>query len=155
MRYIIFYITILISGIGFLFTCHYRQPNLRHLIIGLTSVGYSLLYEILFGIWAKLYYYLDISNSALYLAISSILIYPILNMIYVLFLPHQKVLLYTIFWIIGMLLFEYFSLLVRIIIFTGWQPVPWSLVTYMVTYLWIYYFYRYLEKRIPYIHPGW
>jgi hypothetical protein len=57
----------------------------------------------------------------------------------VLFLPDKgkKFIIYTALWIIGLIIFEYLSLIQNIVIFTGWKPIPWSLAVYAFTYLWI------------------
>jgi len=67
------------------------------------------------------------------------------------FLPkkHKNALVYTAGWIVALLLFEYASLLTKTIVFTGWKPFPWSIVTYIVAYAWIYFFYRFLANKIP------
>jgi len=80
---------------------------------------------------------------------SAILLYPSLNIMYTMFLPKDKkaVLGYTIAWMAAMMIFEYFSVMFGTVVFTGWTPFPWSVVTYVVTYLWVYLTYRYLSKR--------
>lgn len=148
MSYVFFYGTIVVLWVCFLVICYYKRPRFHHAIIGLATVAYALTYETLFGGWAKLYYYLDSSNSLLYIVVSAILIYPALNVIYILFLPNRSVWLYSLCWILGMLLFEYITVEVKIINFTGWNPIPWSPLTYIVTYSWVYLFYRYLLKRM-------
>jgi len=68
---------------------------------------------------------------------------------YTMFLPKDKkaVLGYTIAWMAAMMIFEYFSVMFGTVVFTGWTPFPWSVVTYVVTYLWVYLTYRYLSKK--------
>ncbi|HAA43571.1 MAG TPA: hypothetical protein DCE02_06180 [Ruminiclostridium sp.] len=77
------------------------------------------------------------------------LLYPALNVIYVLFLPKEikKAFVYTVFWMATMIIFEYVSLLTKTIVFTGWKPMPWSLITYIGTYLWVYTLYKFMERK--------
>jgi purine-cytosine permease-like protein len=149
MEYNFFYISIAIVIILFLVSVRIKGLALPSVIIGITTVGYSLINDILFGDYLKLFYYINTKELPLYAILAAIFLYPLLNIIYTLFLPkHIKaVLIYTFFWIISLIIFEYCSLLTKTIVFTGWKPVPWSGVTYIVAYLWIYFFYRYLSKR--------
>jgi len=83
------------------------------------------------------------------MVLAALFIYSIIGIIYTLFLPkdYTKVLVYTTIWIVVMLLFEYVSVKTKTIVFTGWQPVPWSFVSYVVTFGWMYMFYRYMMKH--------
>lgn len=152
MAYTYFYIYLILICVS-LFICNYFKPlNIRHIIIGITTIAYSIIFETLFSNRLGLYYYLDIINSTFYIVLSGIFIYPPLNMIYALFLPENRkdIFAYTGIWIAAMLIFEYISIKQGIVVLTGWKSIPWSPLTYIVTYLWIYYFYSYLDKRIPY-----
>lgn len=148
MKYSLFYASIFIGWVVFFFSYHRWRPGLPHIIIGLATVGYSMTYETILGVWGRLYYYLDPVNSPLYITIASVLIYPVINMLYTLFLPPKRVLSYTLLWIMGMLLFEWFGVSQGIVVFTGWKVIPWSIVTYIVTYLWVYALYQILKKRL-------
>jgi len=125
--------------------------DFRSGIVGIMTVAYSMVYETVLGGYFRLYYYLNPQDSLIYIVLSAILLYPALNIIYTMFLPKKKkaVLGYSVAWIAAMLIFEYFSVKLQTIVFTGWKPVPWSLVTYIVTYLWIYLIYQYLSKKRP------
>lgn len=150
MAYLFFYGSIAVLWVIFIII-NFRKPiKLPHVIIGIAAMAYSLFYEIILGEYYNLYYYIKKEASPLYIALAGILVYPILNMIYTHFLPKNKipVLLYTGAWIIGMLVFEYLSLLTKTVVFVRWRMFPWSLLTYIVTYLWVYYFYSYLNKKI-------
>ncbi|OCL27171.1 hypothetical protein U472_06760 [Orenia metallireducens] len=150
MEYSFFYGSIVVLWTILGVCMYFKTIKLKHLIIGITTIAYSLLYEVLLGEYLDLYYYIKDKESILYTLLAGILVYPILNIIYTLFLPKKTrpVLIYTGLWIIAMLIFEYLSLLTKTVVFTGWRMIPWSPLTYMVNYLWIYLFYRYLEKRI-------
>ncbi len=149
MAYIFFYSSIVVVYVLFFICCIFKKPLLSNIIIGLTTIGYSLINDILLGDQLKLFHYINPEISTLYMVISAALIYPLLNITYTLFLPTKgkKVLIYTSLWIAAMLLFEYLSIIAKTIVFTGWQPVPWSFVLYVVTYVWIYFFYKLLIKK--------
>lgn len=149
MAYIYFYGYVILIWAVLLLSIRFRPMHINHFIIGFVTIAYSLTYEILFGNWLGLYYYLDKTNSSLYIALAGILVYPLLNILYVLFLPKSRkyFLPYTVVWITAMLLFEYITVRQNIIVFTGWKPIPWSIATYAFTYLWIDLLYMYLEKR--------
>jgi len=113
------------------------------------TVAYSMIYETVLSGYLSLYYYLNPRDSVIYIVMSAILLYPSLNIMYTMFLPKDKkaVLGYTIAWMAAMMIFEYFSVMFGTVVFTGWTPFPWSVVTYVVTYLWVYLTYRYLSKK--------
>lgn len=150
MNYIFFYSSIIVLIIGFIICCKIRALRLSNVIIGITTVGYSLINDTLFGNHFHLFYYISLNETNLFMILAALFLYPILNMIYTMFLPvkSKNISIYTICWIVLLLVFEYFSLKTRSLIFTGWQPIPWSIVSYIVAYLWIFYFYRYLTKKV-------
>jgi len=149
MEYITFYASVIIVWIVFGISTYLRPLNFKNVVIGITTVGYSLSFDTLFGTYMGLYNYINIKESPLYIILSAIFIYPMLNMVYTMFLPDKKraAFIYTGLWIAAMLLFEYLTLLSGTIILTGWRPMPWSIVTYVTTYLWIYFLYRNLVQK--------
>jgi hypothetical protein len=149
MAYTYFYGYLVLIWVFLLISVRYRQLNSKHVYVGIATIAYSLTYEIILGDWLGLYHYLDKTNSPLYIVLAGILIYPLLNILYVLFLPinTKNLLPYTGAWITVMLLFEYITVIQKIVVMTGWKPIPWSIATYAFTYLWINILYRYLEKR--------
>lgn len=148
MAYTFFYTSILIIIIIFIICSKIKRPGFDNILIGITTVGYTMVFEIIFGDRFKLYYYITPQVSTLYMVLSAIFIYPVVNIIYTLFIPKEtkKVMVYTGLWIAAMLVFEYASVKTGTVVFTGWQPVPWSFVTYVFTYLWICSFYNFLNK---------
>ncbi len=150
MEVLFFFISIAAAWTILGIVLRFRNLQFSHIIIGIATTAYTLVYETILGIQQGLYYYISPQTSALYIVLAAVLLYPVANIIYVLFLPEGRnaVLMYTVAWIAGMLLFEYASVMARIIVFTGWQPIPWSLVTYLITYAWVYYFYRYLTRKV-------
>ncbi|MCX7921700.1 MAG: hypothetical protein N3B21_06765 [Clostridia bacterium] len=150
MEYTAFFVSIAVVWVLFFISIYLRPLRLSNIIIGVTTVGYSLIFDIILGDTLKLYYYINPQVSTIYIVLSAVILYPLTNIVYTLFLPtgRRAVLAYTALWIAGMLIFEYITLLTRTIVFTGWRPVPWSFVTYVITYIWIYFFYRYLEGKV-------
>ncbi len=149
MEYIAFYISMAAILATFAICLRLKKFRLSNAVIGIATIGYSLVYEVTLGGYFGLYHYISPKVSLLYIVIGALFIYPFLNMLYTLFLPTNKkwLLVYTLSWIAAMLLFEYITLLTRTVVFTGWRPIPWSIVTYVVTYAWIYFFYRVLERK--------
>ena len=130
--------------------CAVKRPlTLKHILIAITAMGYSLLYETSLGEYSGLYYYIHKENSLFYIILSSVLLYPIIEVIYTLFLPGKFYtdVIYTTVWIILMLLFELASFYTGTIVLTGWRVIPWSIITYIVTFIWINLLFRYLKKR--------
>lgn len=135
-------VVLLILGV-----CSFYKPlDFRSFVIAVATIAYSLVYEMILGEYYDLYYYINQKDSIFYIVLAGILLYPALNVLYVLFLPEKmtKALSYTVLWIAAMVIFEYGSLLFRTVVFTGWRLIPWSIVTYIGTYLWINVLYRYM-----------
>ncbi len=149
MSYICFYVSILTVWIAFAICSRLKTIDLRHIFIGAVSAVYSLTFDILFGEYFSLYHYISPEISAIYILMAGILLYPVLNIIYILFLPAKTKpgLIYTTIWIAAMLFYEYISLKTETIFFTGWEPVPWSIITYIFTYLWLNVLYKYLNAK--------
>lgn len=149
MEYLFFYSSLIGALIALIIVARYKPLDFRSYIIGVTTIAYSLIFDIVFGSHLGLYYYLNPEDSTIYIVMSAILLYPALNIIYTHFLPREvkSALGYTTVWIVAMLIFEYLSIVLNTIVFTGWRPIPWSLVTYFATYLWVYLLYRYLSSR--------
>lgn len=156
MEYTFFYISTSSILLLLVITACLRRITPAAIITGLVSVGYSTVFDITFGDRLGLYYYISPSKSTLYLTLSAIFIYASANIIYLTFLPERpgRILGYTILWIIGMLLFEYISLMTGTIVFTGWSMLPWSVIAYMATYLWLVLLYRYLGRRMRVVHAA-
>lgn len=150
MQYIYFYASIALVLILFSISAFFRPLGFRHYVIWITSISYSLIYEITFGALLKLYYYIEPQGSILYILISSIFLYPILNLLYIIYLPKtpKSVILYSVFWIIGLLLFELLSIKTRTIVLTGWAIMPWSILTYAFTLLLLYLLNNYMIDKI-------
>lgn len=132
------------------FICVKKRPlTFKHFVIAVTGMGYSLLYETFLGEYNGLYHYITPGKSLFYIIMSAIFIYPVIEVIYTMFLPDKlyPILIYTIAWILAMLLFELASLYTKTIVLTGWKVIPWSIVTYAFTYSWIILLFNYMKKR--------
>ncbi|MFZ5989823.1 MAG: hypothetical protein ACOYWZ_22230 [Bacillota bacterium] len=149
MEYLFFYFSIAVVLIILIISTYFRPLDFRSFVIGIATIAYTLVYETVLGGYFGLYYYLNPRDSIIYIVLAGVLLYPALNIIYTLFLPRngKAALGYTAVWIAAMLIFEYLSIVSGTIVFTGWRPVPWSVITYLVTYLWVYFLYKYLSSR--------
>lgn len=130
-----FCISLVVIIIIFLFVIRKNHLKLKDFNIWLLSIAYSLVYESFFGSYLHLYHYINIHDSLLYIIVSGVIIYPLLNIIYIRFLPAHNRILYTVVWIIGMQVFELVTIAFKTLVLTGWHIVPYSIITYVVTYL--------------------
>ncbi len=148
MAYTFFWISAAASVLLLAATVSLKGAGLPVWTIGIASIAYSMVFEISLGDRFKLYYYISPEVSTLYIILGALFIYTPLNLIYVIFLPEApgRILFYTVVWTGAMLLFEYASVLTGSVVFTGWKPFPWSIVTYALTYTWVVLFYRYLLR---------
>lgn len=144
-----FYGSIAATWIVFLFCAVKKSLTLKHIMIAITAMGYSLLYETSLGAYTGLYYYIDKKNSLLYIILSAVFLYPVIDVIYTMFLPEKAypAVIYTTVWIVLMLAYELAVLYTRTIVLTGWRVVPWSVITYIFTFIWINILIRVLKKR--------
>lgn len=146
-----FYGTILILWLVLPIAVGKRPFKVRHLLVWITYSLYSLVYEITFGEVLNLYYYISPEESIVYILLGSLFLYPVKMVLYVLFLPQKKVLWYTAGWIILVQILELISLYTKTIVLTGWKVVPWSPITYLITYLLVFladgYFHKVIQDR--------
>ncbi len=149
MNILFFYTSVVVVWILFAICAYFKPLKVENIIIGIASVAFSLIVDITLGDYFGLYYYIKPQTSTIYMVGSAIFIYPLINIIYTLFLPESlnRLFIYTAIWIGTMLVFEYLSVYFRTIVFTGWRPVPWSLIIYIATYLWINIFYKFLSRN--------
>ncbi|MFZ5353789.1 MAG: hypothetical protein ACOZCL_13855 [Bacillota bacterium] len=149
MKFFFFYIPIIVIWAGVYFISRKKTIELSHIVIGITTIGYSAIYDLLLGVHMKLYYYISPDISPVYIAIAAAFIYPPLNMIYTMFLPEKKssILIYTLTWTAFMLAFELVTVYFGTIVFRGWRVLPWSVVTYIVTYILILLLFFYLDRK--------
>lgn len=130
--------------------CILKKPiTFKNIMVAIAAIGYSLLFETTLGEYSGLYYYIKQSESLFYIIVSAVFIYPLIEVIYTMFLPGKTnaAVVYTIIWIVLMLAFELLSLYTGTVVLTGWRIIPWSIVTYIFTFGWINLLFRYLQKR--------
>lgn len=130
--------------------CSLSKPiNFKNIMVAIAAVGYSLLFETTLGEYVGLYYYINPSKSLFYIIIAAVFLYPVIEVIYTMYLPEKAkpAAVYTVIWILLMLAFELLSVYARTVVLTGWRVIPWSIVTYIVTFGWINLLFRYLLKR--------
>lgn len=152
-----FYISLLAVLSAFILTIYKKAPGIVEFTIGIASIAYSLAYELGLGWFGGLYYYITPSASIYYIILATIFIYTPLNVIYITFLPGTgvKAACYTLLWIVGLLIFEYLSIIAGTVVLTGWNPVPWSLITYLFTYTWINLLASYIKKKKAGLKKAW
>lgn len=150
MEYIFFWASAVTATLLFAIAVKWKGISLPVWIIGISSIAYSMVYEIFLSDRLGLYHYITPGESTAYVLLGAFFIYTPLNLVYILFLPESRknILIYTIVWSAAMLALERASVLTHTVVFTGWEPMPWSIVTYAVTYAWIILFYKYL-MRLP------
>lgn len=150
MAYYTIYISLVLVWIIFIVSFHWKPLRLPGFLIGLATIVFSLAYDLLFGEILKLYHYITPEQSVQYLLLCGIFLYPLLNILYVNFLPcgTSKILIYTGLWMISMMVFEGLTLWTKSLVFTGWRFFPWSILTYLFNYAWVLWFYGYLVKKI-------
>ncbi|MEA4849507.1 MAG: hypothetical protein VB106_19940 [Clostridiaceae bacterium] len=132
------------------FICTLKKPiTFKYIMIAITGMGCSLLFDTSLGEYAGLYYYISKSGSLFYILISGVFLYPVIEVIYAMFLPEkvEPAIIYTFIWLVLMIAFELLSLYTRTVVFTGWRLVPWSIATYLFTYGWINLLFRYMKKK--------
>jgi len=134
MAIIFFYGSILVIWIVLLIVVGKRTFKVRHLFVWISYSLYSLVYEFFFGSVLKLYHYITPDKSILYTLVGSLFLYPVIMVIYVLFLPSKKVLWYTAGWIVFVQILELISLWTKTVVLTGWKVIPWSPLTYIITF---------------------
>lgn len=149
MAIIFFYGSIAAVWIVFLICTLKKKITFKYIMIAIAYIGYSLLLETIFGEYIGLYHYINKSDSLFYLIVSSVFLYPEIALIYAMFLPEKvySAIIYTTVWVLLMLIFELVSIYTRTIVLTGWKIVPWSILTYVLTFGWINVMFRYIKKR--------
>ncbi len=147
-KHIVIYVSIITAWLILAYISRRKKFGAPHIITVLASSVYSLSYDSLLGEYLGLYHYADRSVSIPYMILTGVLLYPLLNLFYLLFLPEKIICIiqYAAVWIVAMLAFEALTIAAGSVVFTGWNPVPWSVVTYIVTYLWITLLFRSLTK---------
>lgn len=149
MAVVFFYGSIAAVWIVFLILAVKKPLTLKHVMVAITAMGYSLLFETSLGEYLGLYYYINPEHSLFYIILSAVLLYPIIEVVYTMFLPDRAypAILYTTVWIALMLIFELISIYTKTVVFTGWRLIPWSIITYLVTFGWINLLFRNLKER--------
>lgn len=150
MNTFLIYLSVAIFLIALLYMARKRKFGVPHVTTALASSVYSLSYESILGEYLGLYHYISREVSIPYMVVSGVLIYPVLNLIYLAYIPKGrpvKILLYAAFWIIAMHIYEMAAIAAGTIVLTGWGVFPWSTITYIVTYAWMTALYFCLRKH--------
>lgn len=150
MDRIFFYGIIIISWIVFLLVIRERRLKMRYLFLWAAYSLFSLTYEVLFGEILNLYYYISPEKSLLYILLASYFLYPLIAVVYAIYLPEiKRSLLYTCGWIVFVLLLELGSIYTKTIVLTGWRIIPWSIITYVLTFWLIKLFDNLMKVYLP------
>jgi len=127
-----------------------KQFNMRHVFLMISYSLYNLVFELIFGEILDMYYYIDKAHSLIYIIIASVFLYPLLAVLYIFFLPGKaKNIWYTAGSIILMLILELVSLQAGTIVLTGWRVIPWSVVTYIVSFYMLNIYNNFLLRVLP------
>jgi len=98
-----------------------------------------------------MYYIVSIDYRGWYSFWSGILVFPSLAITFLKFVPRSNyaVAFYVTLWTFALTLFEIFIVVpYRISVYPKWQIIPWSPITYLVAFTVIYFYHKFLEKRI-------
>jgi len=115
-----------------------KQFGIRHIFLMMSYSLYNLIFELIYGEIFGLYYYIERTHSLIYIIIASVFLYPVIAVLYVSFLPgRKKALWFTLGAIVIMLFLEMASLNTRTIVLTGWKVIPWSVIAYIVSFVFI------------------
>jgi hypothetical protein len=150
MNYALVYISIAAVWLVLFFLSGRKNIETPHIITAIISAVYSLSFDSILGEHFGLYHYINSQVSIPYMVISGVFIYPLLNLFYLLFMPsggYKRILPYVSAWIIAMLIYEALSIATGTVVFTGWRPIPWSIITYVSTYAWMTLLFLHLKKK--------
>lgn len=108
-------------------------------IVYLLAVAFGLTFEIGLGIQLELFHYYNVKDSPYWILIMALFFYPIYHIVYIALLAPsltvRRWLLHTVLWIGFMLVFEYVTICLDVVVLTGWAIWPWSLLTYVSVYV--------------------
>lgn len=145
-----FYSLLIILIAVFFAALQKKRFRIRYMFLMISYSLYNLVFELIFGEIFDLYYYIEEADSLIYILISAVFIYPLIAALYIYFLPEgKKAFWYTSGFIIAILILEIVSLYTRTIVFTGWRLIPWSVITYIVSFGLIYVYNNFLKKALP------
>lgn len=150
MNLLFFYGSVIALLVVFLLAHTRKRFRMRHMILMIGYSLYNLIFELVFGEILGLYYYIEKEVSLIYIILAAVFLYPLIAVLYIFFLPGGlKAYLYTACFTAAMLLMELISLHTGTIVLTGWNIMPWSIVTYIVSFCLINIFYGFLERKLP------
>lgn len=81
---------------------------------------------------------------------SALIVYPSLAITFTKFTPKSKyaVMLYIAFWVTILTVFELLIFPFKIGIYEKWRTIPWSPIVYLLVFILIYAWHKYLEKKL-------
>ncbi|WP_237266829.1 hypothetical protein [Thermoclostridium stercorarium] len=149
MNVLFFYASIVALLVIFFITVMKKKFTVRHMVLMLGYGLYNLIFELIFGEILGLYYYIEKGHSLVYTIIASLFLYPVIAILYVFYLPERKKVVYTAGFTVAALIMEIFSLYSQTIVLTGWRILPWSVISYMVSFYLINLFNSFLLRVLP------
>ena len=99
----------------------------------------------------SMYYIVSVENRGWYSFWSCLLVFPSLAITFLKFAPRSNyaVAFYVAFWAFALTLFEIFIVVpYKISLYPNWKIIPWSPIVYLVAFIIIYAYHKFLEKRI-------
>jgi len=120
-----------------------------HLIIMIIVISFFL--DMVFCKWLGYYAYVVTHDlKAFYSLIFCVIGYPALGLIFIKFAPSTKLklALYILGHTAALTILEIIVKPLKIIIYNEWKIIPYSPLIYLLSYIWIYFYYQVLKKHI-------
>ena len=148
-----FYVPFWIMAAGFivmaLITISIRKMTLIDILVILSVIALTLASNML-STQFSMYTVVSKQYAGWYSFWTAIIVYPSLAMTFTKFAPRSKygLILYVGFWVIILTIFELLIVPFKIGIYEKWRTIPWSPIVYLLVFILIYAWHKYLEKRI-------
>jgi len=150
MLYIPFWILLIVLLVIVFVVAYIRKFDFIDVQLVIMVSLAAFVFDMTFAKWLRLYYYIDINYTAFYSLLACLFIYPSLGFIFYKFLPSQKEYIAgcVVVWLVALAVFEvYIVMPYRIVIYTGWIILPWSLLVYVLSFSWEYVCGKILSKH--------
>lgn len=129
----------------------FRKPQFTDLIIYVMTACIAVYFDIILAEFFKVYCYINREKSLFYSTIYATFVYPAINYQYIAFITKWQwsKILYVLLWTVLLTIIE--IVIIRpfgIIVYTGWEIIPWSPIIYILTFGWTSIFYEMLTSRL-------
>jgi hypothetical protein len=118
-------------------------------IVGIIAV--SLIFDMVFCKWLQYYsYVVTVPLKAFYSLMFCIIGYPAIGLTFIKFLPvtWKKIILYIAIWSATLTIIEIITVPFKIVLYTRWYIIPYSPIIYIISYTWLYGYYKVLANRL-------